>query len=132
MDFMLTLAANDMERSEFFYRHILGFTIERFRSAPDSADILIIRQNNANIVMRPAAALRACHPALFEHLERTPMGAGMSLDFNVDNLRGIERNLKKHMIPVVYELNDAQHQRREAWVYDPNGYLVTLSQDLPL
>lgn len=92
---------------------------------------LIIRENNANIVLRAVTTLRANHPAAFEHLGRSPLGAGVSLDFKVDNLSSITRNIKKHMLPTLYELEDDQHQRREIWLYDPSGYLVTLSQDNP-
>ncbi|MGM0416628.1 MAG: VOC family protein [Thermodesulfobacteriota bacterium] len=129
MGFILTLGVNDLERCDFFYRHILGFRAERFRPATRGAESLIIRENNANIVMRPATTLRASHPAAFEHLERTPLGAGVSLDFRVKNLRLIARNIKKHMLPTLYELEDEQHSRREIWLYDPSGYLVTLCQE---
>lgn len=129
MGFILTLGVIDLERSDFFYRHILGFRIERFRPMANGSESLIIRENNANIVMRPAAALSARHPAAFEHLGRTPFGAGISLDFRVKNLSAIARNIKKHMLPTLYELEDAQNQRREIWLYDPSGYLVTLCQE---
>ncbi|MCA1797075.1 MAG: VOC family protein [Geobacteraceae bacterium] len=129
MGFILTLGVTDIERSEFFYRHILGFRLERFRSAEKGGVNIIIRENNANIVMRSAATLRASHPAAFEHLGRTPFGAGVSLDFRVKNLPAIARNLKKHMLPTLYELEDDQHRRREIWLYDPSGYLVTLCQE---
>jgi len=129
MGFILTLGVTDLERCDFFYRHILGFRIERFSPAAKRAEGLIIRENNANIVMRPAATLRARHPAAFEHLGRTPFGAGVSLDFRVKNLSVIARNIKKHLLPTLYELEDAQHKRREIWLYDPSGYLVTLCQE---
>jgi len=129
MGFILTLGVTDIERSDFFYRHILGFRVERFRPAAKRAENLIIRENNANIVMRPAATMRESHPAAFEHLGRTPFGAGVSLDFRVENLSTIGRNIKKHMLPTLYELEDAQLKRREIWLYDPSGYLVTLCQE---
>jgi hypothetical protein len=57
------------------------------------------------------------------------LGAGVSLDFRVKNLPTIARNIKKHMLPTLYELEDEQHRRREIWLYDPSGYLVTLCQE---
>jgi catechol 2,3-dioxygenase-like lactoylglutathione lyase family enzyme len=129
MSFILTLAVTDLQQSEFFYRHILGFRVEQFSPVQEKARGLIIRHNNADIVMRPAQVMRASHPAAFEHLGRSPFGAGISLDFSVPNLTPIRRQVKKHMLPVVYELEDAEHQRREIWLYDPSGYLVTLSQE---
>lgn len=129
MSFILTLAVNDLSRSDFFYRHILGFPVERFGAAAEAPEALIIRQNNSGIVLRPAAILRQSHPAAFEHLERTQFGAGVSLDFRVDNLKSIARNLQKHMLPILYELEDREHNRSELWLYDPSGYLVTLCQE---
>ncbi|MDY0290867.1 MAG: VOC family protein [Desulfuromonadaceae bacterium] len=129
MSFILTLGVTDLERSDFFYRHILGFRVERFHPATQRVESLIIREGNVNIVMLPAATLRKRHPAAFEHLGRTPFGAGMSLDFQVENLTAIARNLKKHMLPILYELEDEEHNRREIWLYDPSGYLVTLCQE---
>ncbi len=129
MSFLLTLAVNDLARSDFFYRHILDFPVERFGPTAEAPEALIIRQNNIAIVLRPASVLRQSHPAAFEHLGRTQFGVGVSLDFGVDNLKGIARNLQKHMIPTLYELEDQEHNRSEIWLYDPSGYLITLCQE---
>ncbi len=129
MSFILTLAINDLARSYFFYRHILDFPVKRFGAIEEAPEALIIRQNNAGIILRPASMLLQSHPVAFEHLGRTPFGAGVSLDFRVGNLKKIEQNIQKHMIPILYELEDQEHDRSEIWLYDPSGYLVTLCQE---
>ncbi|MDY0212377.1 MAG: VOC family protein [Desulfuromonadaceae bacterium] len=129
MSFILTLAVNDLARSDFFYRHILDFQVERFGVTAEAPEALIIRQNNVGIALRPASVLRQSHPAAFEHLGRSQFGAGVSLDFRVDNLKSIARNLQNHMIPTLYELEDQEHNRSEIWLYDPSGYLITLCQE---
>jgi len=125
MSLTLALAVRDLDTTEAFYRELLGRSLERF-APPGFPPVLLLRDGDATIVFRSVAATEALHPGLFQELDRQPFGIGMRLEFAVDDLDAIARRIDRRQQPLLYELEDDEHQRRELWLHDPDGYLVVL------
>ena len=129
MDFSLTLAVSDLQRTENFYREILQLSPRWGQTRAGLADFLLLCCQQTCIVFRQLSDLEARHPALLQNLDRHPLGVGVQLEFACSDLSGIRRNLKRHRWPVNYELEDDEHHRSEIWLYDPDGYLLVLNEE---
>lgn len=133
MSFTLTLAVRDLERTAVFYREVLELPVERLVPAPAHPPVLLLLRGDATILFRETAVLEARHPALFQHLDRHPLGMGMTIEFTLDDLRPVLRNLDRLRLHILYELEDEEFGRREVWLHDPDGYLIILHQEeLPI
>ncbi len=126
MPFTLTLAVRDLDRTELFYRDILELQPERFIPLPGAPPALLLRLEDAVILLRPASVLESRHPALFQSLDRHPFGTGMMLEFSVQSLTPVLRNITRRKLHILYELDDREFGMREIWLHDPDGYLVVL------
>ncbi|MFK5927017.1 MAG: hypothetical protein QM483_10345 [Desulfuromusa sp.] len=129
MQLNLTLAAVDLEKTEQFYHEILLLTPEFIQnpSAEDSYLLLII--GTMKVVFQRLQEVEMQHPALLQNLTRSALGVGIQLEISCDNLDDIYRRVNHFHWPVAYELEDQEHQRRELWLQDPNGYLVVLNEE---
>lgn len=123
MDLNLTLAVSDLAVTESFYRDILQLRLERL----SLADFLIVDFDNIQVVFQPLEQLEQQHPSLLQHLGRSRLGCGLQLELGCPDLDTVERQLERWSWPIVYELDDREHQRRELWVEDPDGYLLVLN-----
>jgi catechol 2,3-dioxygenase-like lactoylglutathione lyase family enzyme len=129
MNFTLTLAVSDLERTAAFYGELLELAIERFVPVPGHPPVLLLDRGEATVLFRETAAMEALHPALFQNLERHPRGVGVTLEFTVENLTPILKNVARRQMHTLYELEDDEFKRREVWLHDPDGYLVVLSEE---
>lgn len=129
MNFTLTLAVSDLERTTDFYGELLGLPIERFVPLPEHPSVLLLGNGDATILFRETAALEALHPALFQNLERHPRGVGVTLEFTFRELQLIQKKIDRRQLHVLYELEDDEFSRHEVWLHDPDGYLVILSEE---
>jgi len=125
----LTLGVADLDRCEDFYREVLNQPLERGRVAKRFPEFLLLRCAATCIVFRPLEHLQAQHPALLQNLSRAPLGAGVQLELSCPDLTQIRQNIARYQWPVAYELEDAQHQRSEIWLQDPDGYLLVLNEE---
>ncbi len=128
MQLSLTLAVSDLERTEDFYRELLGLKPQRHQTG-DFSPYLLLRCGTTSVVFRPVAVLEAQHPALLQNLIRQPLGVGVQLELSCDDLSTVRRNIDRFDWPVSYELEDQQHQRSEIWLHDPDGYLLVLNEE---
>lgn len=126
MNLMLTLAVCNLEQTAVFYREILQQDLEHFSPAPGHPPLLILRRGDAAILFRQTADLESSHPALFQNLERHPRGVGLLLELSVPRLAPIRRQIDRHGLHLLYELEDDEFHRHELWLHDPDGYLVAL------
>ena len=131
MSLTITLAVADLAKSAVFYRDLLALPVEELLLVPGGRPLLLVPQGDAAVILREDAAVVALHPALFAHLDRTPRGAGVVLEFAVDDLRPRERAILRHGLPLLYELEDREYRRRELWLHDPDGYLIVVHAPLP-
>jgi len=129
MHFTLTLAVNDLERTETFYGEVLELSVERFVPLPGHPPVLLLGHGEATVLFREAATLEALHPALFQNLARHPHGIGVTLEFCLKSLKSPLRNIARRQLHTLYELEDEEFGRREVWLHDPDGYLVILSEE---
>ncbi|ORJ62101.1 VOC family protein [Geothermobacter hydrogeniphilus] len=127
MSLTLTLAVADLDRTEFFYRDILGLQLETFEPAPEFPRVLLLLCGDTAILFRRQQALEASHPALFEHLDRHPKGVGMTLELELPDLEAARRAIDRQQLHLLYELDDDEFKRREIWLHDPDGYLLILT-----
>ena len=125
MKMNLTLAASDLEKSRLFYQDILGLKTE----GNDKEAYFIVCFTNIKVVFQPVAILERQHPIFLQHINRSALGVGVQFELNCPNLKEIESILNRCQWPMIYELDDQEHQRREIWIQDPDGYLVVLNQE---
>lgn len=123
MELNLTLAVNDIDLARSFYEDLLGLQTEE----ADRTGVLIVTFANIKVVFQPLAQMEQQHPAFLQHLGRSALGAGVQLELNCPDLDSVESRLDQCGWPVVYELDDQEHGRREIWIQDPDGYLIVLN-----
>ena len=131
MTLTLTLAVTDLSATACFYREVLQLPLESLTPVPGHPPLLLLLRGDACLLFREKATLEALHPVQFQHLDRHPLGLGMTLDFAVADLGPALRAIARRNVHTLYELEDAEHQRREIWLHDPDGYLIILSEDSP-
>jgi len=129
MQLSLTLGVADLERSEDFYREILQMSPLRSQVGDGMPDFMLLRCGETCIIFRPLQILEAQHPALLQNLTRHPLGVGMQLELSCSDLTAVRNAIDRYRWPVVYELEDAEHQRNEIWLHDPDGYLIVLNEE---
>ena len=81
------------------------------------------------IVFQHLQDIEVQHPVLLQNLTRVPLGVGLQLEVNCDNLDDIYTRISHYGWPIAYELDDREHQRRELWLQDPDGYLLVLNEE---
>jgi len=129
MQLTLTLAVADLQQTADFYADILHQSPAWKETGPGMAHFLFLQCQQTGIVFRQLDDLEAEHPTLLQNLIRHPLGVGVQLEFACPDLSSIRRNLERHRWPVSYELDDEEHQRREIWLHDPDGYLLVLNEE---
>lgn len=130
MSFSLTLAAVDLEKTAIFYRKILLLSPELIQSSHPENGSLLLFFGEMKVVFQQLQNMEAHHPALLQNLTRDPLGVGVQLELNYDNLDDVYRMVKYYHWPIAYELDDQEHQRREIWLHDPDGYLLVLNEEM--
>ena len=129
MQFSLTLAVADLERTEDFYRELLLLNPQRSEAGEQMPDFLLLRCGATCIIFRPVQIMEAQHPALLQNLSRQPLGVGMQIELSCSDLSAVCNCIERYQWPVAYELEDEEHQRREIWLHDPDGYLIVLNEE---
>ncbi|MDH3998890.1 MAG: hypothetical protein OET90_08620 [Desulfuromonadales bacterium] len=129
MSLTITLGVNDLEQSEIFYRDLLRLPIERHQPRSDAPPFLLLRSNAATIVFRSDAVLQSRHPSVFQNLDHHPKGVGVSLEFEITELDALERRVDSQGHALCYQLDDDESGWQEIWLYDPDGYLLILSEN---
>lgn len=132
MNLTLTLGVNNLDQTAAFYGDLLRLPIERFLPAAGHQPVLLLRRGDASILFRQLESLEAQHPALFQDLDRHPLGVGVTLEFTLADLGPILRAVDRLQLHLLYELEDDEFGRHEIWLHDPDGYLVILCQESPL
>ncbi len=130
MSMSLTLAATDLGKTEIFYREILLLSSEIVQNLHAEDSYLILFVGKVKVVFQRLQEMEAQHPILLQNLTRVPLGVGMQLEMSCDNLDDIYRMVNHYQWPIAYELDDQEHQRRELWLQDPDGYLLVLNEEV--
>jgi catechol 2,3-dioxygenase-like lactoylglutathione lyase family enzyme len=129
MSLSLTLATVDLAETEKFYREVLLLSPQFIDNSHAEKSYLILFVGKMKVVFQRLAEIEAQHPALLQNLTRVPLGVGVQLEMSCAKLDDIYRMVNFYRWPISYELDDRQHQRRELWLHDPNGYLLVLNEE---
>lgn len=129
MQLNLTLAAVDLEKTEKFYREVLLLSPHFIQNSHAEKCYLLLNFREMKIVFQRLQDVEAQHPALLQNLSRSPLGMGVQLEMSYKNLDDIYHRAKHFQWPIAYELEDQEHQRRELWLQDPDGYLLVLNEE---
>jgi catechol 2,3-dioxygenase-like lactoylglutathione lyase family enzyme len=129
MSFTLTLAVSELSRTAAFYGDILLLPMEWLHLGGSAPSGLLLRQGDVTLLFRPTNVLAARHPPLFDSLDRHPRGLGVLLEFTIAPWRQVLRHLDRQQVPLLYELQDDEFDRREIWLHDPDGYLLVLQHE---
>ncbi len=129
MSLNITLGAKDLNKTETFYREVLFLPSEFIESSRPEKSFLVLFLGNIKIVFQPLQIMEAQHPTLLQNLTRGPLGCGLQLEIDCENLDDVYRMVKHYHWPIAYELDDQEHQRRELWIHDPDGYLLVLNEE---
>ncbi len=129
MQLNMTFAAIDLDTTYDFYRQLPGLSIQRLMDSRNTLTALLICSDNLRLVFQSLRGLEQQHPVLFQHLSRTLLGAGVILELECSELDDVYRAARYHNWPILYELDDHEHQRRELWLQDPNGYLLAVNEE---
>ncbi len=126
----LTLAVNNLDLTVVFYRDLLNQRVLRTPSdaEQDRAELLVDDRPLLTFVALPTMQQR--HPALLAPWERHPLGQGLLISLAVEEICPILHGLKQADVSLSYEQEDTVAGRREVWLTDPDGYLVSLSSSL--
>ncbi|MFO7766706.1 MAG: hypothetical protein R6V33_09760 [Pelovirga sp.] len=131
MQFSLSLAAYDLEITYDYYRQIPGLSLHWLTDSRGSRNSLVLCVGNIKLLFQPLDQLEQQHPTLFQHLGRTLLGSGILLEFECPDLDPVYQVARNQHWPILYELDDREHQRRELWTQDPNGYLIVMNEEPP-
>ena len=128
MPLSLILAAADLRKTEKFYREILLLSPEFIQHNHAGNRNLILFIGNLKIRFQSLPELESQHPAFLQNITRDPLGVGVRLEIDCTNLEEINRSIHYYHWPIIYELDDQEHQRKELWLQDPDGYLLVLTE----
>lgn len=131
MHLTLTLGVRNLERTAEFYGKTLQLETERFAPTPGEPEFLLLPCGDTAVLFRELAALESRHPALFQNLDRHPLGVGVTLEIPLETLAPVAHNIARQRLHTLYELDDEEFGRRELWLHDPDGYLVILTEETP-
>ena len=125
----ITLAVADLESTARFYRELLQLSIEALADSHGEERILLVTLDNINVVFQRCEEMEGLHPSLLQNLTRYNLGVGLQLELNYPDLDDLFQRIKYQQWPIVYELDDQEHHRREVWLHDPDGYLLVLNEE---
>ncbi len=129
MQLHLTLAVEDLANSLWFYRELLQLQADYYVPTQTREPFVLVCCGATRIVLQPVAYQAARHPAWQSLTRGHQRGAGVQLEFSGIDMADVTRRLAKEQWPLLYELEDHQHKRREIWIQDPDGYVLILNDD---
>ncbi|OYT26131.1 MAG: glyoxalase [Candidatus Altiarchaeales archaeon ex4484_96] len=125
----LQFTVKDLDRTYQFYRNVLGFYIERVLEE-ESFDYLLLKKDGYELIFESEEAVRKLHPKLSDKWGDGVRGCGVALNFVVCNLYEIYGRLRAHNITILYDIAEKHYGMREVWLFDPDNYLIVLSEQV--
>ncbi|MEO8607186.1 MAG: VOC family protein [Chloroflexota bacterium] len=124
------LSVSSFEKSLDFYTRILGFSVAYDRLEEGFAFLVL---DGAQIMIDEIGKGRTWKTADFDF----PLGRGINLQIEVENVDSILTNLQQNHVPLFLELEEKWYRvgdhevgNRQFLVQDPDGYLLRFTQDL--
>lgn len=120
----------DVDTTEAFYAGILDLPAERPPLPAGSPEMLALEMGDSRIIFIEEEAVVAAHPMLQDSFEAFPKGVGITFHFLVTGIEEIADALIDEGLEMLYPLSEQPYGGKELWVYDPDGYLVVLEEDV--
>lgn len=124
------LSVSNYENSLDFYTRVLGFSVAYDRPEEGFAYLVL---GGAQIMIDAIDKGRTWRTAAFD----LPLGRGINLQIEVENIEPILNRLRQNQIPLFmepeekwYRVGDREAGNRQFLVQDPDGYLLRFMQDL--
>jgi catechol 2,3-dioxygenase-like lactoylglutathione lyase family enzyme len=119
------LVVSDIDRSAAFYRDVLGLPIHM--TVPGAAPFAFVwlKQDDVNIFLNDRATVGELDP----HLADKPPGGSFTIYFRVTGVDALWERISPHA-KIAEAINTKPYGMREFAVEDPDGYLITLSEEM--
>jgi len=119
------LVVSNIDRSAAFYRDVLGLPIHM--TVPDATPFAFVwlKQDDVNIFLND----RATVGELDRHLADKPLGGSFTMYLRVTAVDALWERISPHAT-IAEAINTKPYGMREFAVADPDGYLITLSEEM--
>ena len=119
----------DLNKTYDFYRNVLGFDIDKV-SNEDDFDFIIMKRDGFELIFEQESVVLQLHPKISEEWGKGKKGSGVALNFVVDNLYEIYGRIRANKVKIIYDIAEKHYGMREVWIYDPDKYLLVLSEPM--
>ncbi len=124
----LQLAVDDLNTTEAFYGGILELPVRRALTAWGGPEHLVMTVGEWELIFVEEETMVRAHPVLEERLDIFPKGVGMTLHFRVTEIEDIYEAVMDEELEILYPLEEKPYGMKELWCFDPDGYLVVLTE----
>jgi uncharacterized glyoxalase superfamily protein PhnB len=125
---IIQLSVADLGATEAFYAGILELPVQRTITCFGAPEHLVLSLDGCNVIFVEDRALVGADPLLGVRLENFPRGVGMTLHLTVTDTEGIYQELLDEQLEILYPLELKPYGCRQAWCFDPDGYLIVLEE----
>ena len=119
------LVVTDIERSTAFYRDVLGLPVHM--TVPEQAPFAFVwlQQGDVNIFLNDQKTVAELDP----HMASRPIGGSFTIYIRVTGVDAIWEKVSGRA-KVAEAINTKPYGMREFAVEDPDGYLITMSEEM--
>jgi predicted enzyme related to lactoylglutathione lyase len=119
------LVVSDIERSTAFYRDVLGLPVHM--TVPDAAPFAFVwlRQGDVNIFLNDQKTVGDMDP----HMAGRPLGGSFTIYIRVTGVDAIWERVSARA-KIAEAINTKPYGMREFAIEDPDGYLITVSEEM--
>ena len=119
------LVVSDIDRSTAFYRDVLGIPVHM--TVPDAAPFAFVwlQQGDVNIFLNDRKTVGELDP----HLANRPLGGSFTIYIRVTGVDEIWERVQGRA-KVAEAINTKFYGMREFAIEDPDGYLITVSEEM--
>ena len=120
------LVVSDIDRSTAFYRDVLGLPV--FATVPPDAPPFVfvwLQQGDVNIFLNDRKTVGDIDP----HLAARPLGGAFTIYIRVTGVDAIWERVKDRA-KIAEAINTKPYGMREFAIEDPDGYLITIAQEM--
>ena len=119
------LIVRDIDRSTAFYRDVLGLPVHA--TVPDKSPFVFVwlKEGDVNIFLNDQKLVGELDP----HLASRPIGGSFTIYLRVTGVDALWERIATRA-KVVEAINTKPYGMREFAIEDPDGYLITIAQEM--
>ena len=119
------LVVSDIERSSAFYRDVLGLPVHM--TVPDAPPFAFVwlQEGDVNIFLNDQKTVAEMDP----HMGNRPLGGSFTIYIRVTGVDAIWERVRTRA-KVAEAINTKPYGMREFAIEDPDGYLITVSEEM--